>query len=668
MFMNWQWISNLKISRKLALLVLPPLLTSILFGGMYVSNHYRTQQQLKLVIELSNVAIINSALVHELQKERGMSAGYIGSQGQSFKDDLPGQRGQTDSQISRFKQFAQQDDFPIQLQATYDQVASSLIQLTTMRDKVSSLTVSVPEQVGYYTKMNTLLLSMVDEAASQSLDSELSMRLKAFAAYLQLKERAGIERAVLSTTFGNSEFAPGLFRKFVTLVAEQQTYAERFIAAANVSNINAYKQAQQSSAMADVQVLRELAFAQDASAMLAQDPEEWFKISTARIAILTQLEKQFGDDLTQLSQDKLAHATQQMYYIALLLLLALVFVIVMSLSVSGYLHRSLNVLHKQMHHAGTQFDLTTRLPQQSQDEFGQISLAFNQMMAEFEDIITQVRVNAVNLVNAVEQMNGYTRSLQTDVLQGSSEAEQVASAMTQMSATVHEIAANAVQASDASAKANIEAKSGENDVSKTGDAIQILANEIADAAEAIGRLDTDVQSIVIILDVISSIAEQTNLLALNAAIEAARAGDQGRGFAVVADEVRTLAQRSQSSTEDIKNMTERLKSGATLAVNAMKRGQAQAQLSVAESKHAGRELKLIAEHVEVIDSMNQQIAASTHEQSAVAEEVNRNAMKITEIYHHTQDISQQLAELNDSLLNDASNMSQQVSKFTLSKE
>lgn len=666
--MNLQWISNLKISRKLALLVLPPLVTSIIFGGMYVSNEYRTQQQLRLVIDLSNVAIINSALVHELQKERGMSAGFIGSKGQSFKDGLPSQRSQTDNQISRFKQFAQQDDFPVQLQSTYDQVASSLTQLANMRTKVSNLSVTVAEQVGYYTQMNTQLLSMVDEAASQSLDSELSMRLKAFAAYLQLKERAGIERAVLSTTFGNSEFAPGLYRKFVTLVAEQQTYAERFSAAATTNNVNLFKQAQQGSATAEVQSLREIAFTQDAQAMLQQNPEDWFKKSTARIEILTDLEKQFGSELIQLSQTKLAQATQHMYYTTILLVLALAFVIVISITMSGYLHRSLSVLHKQMLHAGTQFDLTTRLPQQSDDEFGQISNAFNQMMAEFEDIIIKVRSNAINLVNAVEQMNGYTRSMQADVQQGSSEAEQVASAMTQMSATVHEIAANAVQAADATAKVNIEAKSGNNDVSKTGEAIQILANEIADAADAIGRLDADVQSIVSILDVISSIAEQTNLLALNAAIEAARAGEQGRGFAVVADEVRTLAQRSQSSTEDIKNMTDRLKSGAATAVQAMKRGQAQAQLSVEESKHAGSELKLIAEHVGIIDSMNGQIAASTHEQSAVAEEVNRNAMKITEIYHHTQEISQQLAELNDSLLNDASNMSRQVSKFTLSKD
>ncbi|GGB61632.1 nitrate- and nitrite sensing domain-containing protein [Shewanella inventionis] len=127
--MNWQWISNLKISRKLALLVLPPLLTSILFGGMYVHNEYRTQQQLALVIDLSNVAIINSALVHELQKERGMSAGFIGSKGQSFSDALPSQRNQTNSRINRFEQFAHDDDFPVQLQPTYDKAVSLLTQL-----------------------------------------------------------------------------------------------------------------------------------------------------------------------------------------------------------------------------------------------------------------------------------------------------------------------------------------------------------------------------------------------------------------------------------------------------------------------------------------------------------------------------------------------------------
>jgi hypothetical protein len=181
--MNWQWISNLNISRKLALLVIPPLLTSILFGGMYLNNEYKTQHQLALVIDLTQVAIINSSLVHELQKERGMSAGFLGSKGQAFKDNLVTQRAQTDIQIQRFNLVAQQDDFPQQLQSTYNEVASAFNQLSQMRNNVTALNISVAEQVSYYTRINTLLLSMVDNAASQSVDSQIGITLKAFAAF-----------------------------------------------------------------------------------------------------------------------------------------------------------------------------------------------------------------------------------------------------------------------------------------------------------------------------------------------------------------------------------------------------------------------------------------------------------------------------------------------------
>ncbi|WP_297891170.1 methyl-accepting chemotaxis protein, partial [Shewanella sp.] len=182
---------------------------------------------------------------------------------------------------------------------------------------------------------------------------------------------------------------------------------------------------------------------------------------------------------------------------------------------------------------------------------------------------------------------------------------------------------------------------------------------------AINELDKEIHGIVVVLDVISSIAEQTNLLALNAAIEAARAGEMGRGFAVVADEVRSLAQRSQTSTADIKSMTDRLKSGASIAVKAMERGLAQAKISVQEAEQAGVELQRVVEQVDIIDRMNEQIATATHEQSAVSEDVNRNALKISEIYLNTQRISDELRELTKALTFDAELMSKEVHKFTV---
>src|SRR5690606_31968978 len=149
------------------------------------------------------------------------------------------------------------------------------------------------------------------------------------------------------------------------------------------------------------------------------------------------------------------------------------------------------------------------------------------------------------------------------------ETDQVATAMNEMTATVQEVARNAQQAPDAAHRATNEASAGKRVVSQTIDAIDTLANEVQKAADVIHTLEIDSGNIGGILDVIRGIAEQTNLLALNAAIEAARAGEQGRGFAVVADEVRTLASRTQSSTQEIQQMIEKLQSGARQAVSVM---------------------------------------------------------------------------------------------------
>ncbi|QIR14915.1 methyl-accepting chemotaxis protein [Shewanella aestuarii] len=664
--MNWQWIGNLKIFQKLALLTILPVLTALIYGGMFVHNKYHTETQLKLIIKLTELAVSNGSFVHELQKERGMSAGFVGSQGLSFADKLPEQQRLTDEKINAFFQMTQQSDFPSTFENKLSLVGQQLDLLKQKRQQVANLSINVADAVKYYTQMNSLLLSMVDDAAITANDSELAMRISAFAAFLQSKERAGIERAVLSSTFGQAGFKPNGYRKFVTLVAEQNSYAERFEAQASKEDLDLYQRALNDVAISNVEQMRDIAFSQQADAIQQQDPEQWFQTSTARINLLTTVEKQLAQNVVNAAQIKEQNANQQMWTSFVALVIALLIVSSLILTISKYLHVSVSKVYKTITHVGQNFDLSTRITQESTDEFGLLATSFNKMMIEFDQIIQQVRKNTVDLVNAVETMNGFTSAMQADVIIGASEADQVASAMTEMSATVNEIAANAVQASEASAKANIEAKAGSDDVSDTGEAIKLLANEIADAAAAMQRLDIDVHEIVSLLDVISSIAEQTNLLALNAAIEAARAGEQGRGFAVVADEVRTLAQRSQASTEDIKNMTDRLKQGAAIAVKSMERGQAQAEESVAKALHAGTELKMIAEHVGVIDSMNEQIATSTHEQTAVAEEVNRNAMKISDIYRHTQQISQQLAELNEQLLNDASVMSQQVSKFTLS--
>jgi methyl-accepting chemotaxis protein len=251
----------------------------------------------------------------------------------------------------------------------------------------------------------------------------------------------------------------------------------------------------------------------------------------------------------------------------------------------------------------------------------------------------------------------------TGIQQQSSEIDQVATAIEEMSATVQEVARNAAAAADAADRANTASSNGNSVVSGVGASIQSLSKEVNQATTIIRELESESDNIGTVIDVIRGIAEQTNLLALNAAIEAARAGEQGRGFAVVADEVRTLASRTQQSTEEIHAMIDRLQQGARNAVNAMQAGQEKSGDSVSKSEEARAALQSIETAVGEINDMNVQIASAAEEQSAVAEEINRNVVAIRDISRQTTAGVQQTAGSSQNLLQVARQLQSLVNEF-----
>jgi len=213
--------------------------------------------------------------------------------------------------------------------------------------------------------------------------------------------------------------------------------------------------------------------------------------------------------------------------------------------------------------------------------------------------------------------------------------EQVATAMNQMSATAQEVASSAESAVGSAHDVNQQTLSGRGLVEAQVHGIERLAAEIAQSVEVINRLAGDSKAISQVLDVIKGVAEQTNLLALNAAIEAARAGEQGRGFAVVADEVRNLARRTQQSTEEIEQMIDRLQGGVGAAVKTMGASHAMADETVQQSAQVRQALEHILGAVGVIVDQNQQIAAAAEQQTAVAQDIDRNIVAINEAGQRT---------------------------------
>ena len=325
--------------------------------------------------------------------------------------------------------------------------------------------------------------------------------------------------------------------------------------------------------------------------------------------------------------------------------------------------RPMRDLANTMTQAANENDLTLRMTIQTQDEIGETSQAFNSMLEKFQASIGQVNGSSTQIAAASEEMSAITQQTTQGVQEQQSQTDQLATAMNQMTATVQEVARNAAEAASGAAQARTESDIGSQIVNTTTETINSLSESISRASSAIQKVEGDSEQVSTVLDVIRGIAEQTNLLALNAAIEAARAGEQGRGFAVVADEVRTLASRTQEATLEIQQMIESLQTGAHEAVQLMGESREFSQNGVEQTLKAGDALKGIVNAVATINDMNIQIASAAEEQGAVAEEINRNVVTISEIADQTTEGAEQTDQASGDLARLAVDLQTLVSQF-----
>jgi len=625
---------HLKVGSKLILLVSPPVFGLLFLSFLSLSRFLEMSENASIVERLVILSTANSELVHELQKERGISAGYLSSEGKKFGDNLQAQYRETDQALSHRQEILENLNNSIAdtaIKQNILDVNNSLQRLQSIRDKVKSSGINLADTVSYYTSSNKLLLDIAPKGVHISNDARISQQLQTYYNFLQGKERAGIERAILSSVFALNKFSPGIFPKFITLISEQNTYFLNFESFAMPSQVDLFEEMMQRAAVNQVERYRKTAIDQAENGEFNVDPAVWFKSATGRINLLKQIEDRLSSDILAFSAEQRENATEKFNLLAALCAVVVILTLVSGYWIFSLISRQVGSLTDTVTRSARDKDLTVRALVLSRDELGQTAARLNDMFATFSASIDEIGKSSVQLASTAEETSTTVERSSQSLDEQRLQTEMVVTATEEMSAATQEVARNISVAADAASRSRTTASDGATVVRNNVDRIHNLAKDVQQVGSTIKELHVSSTNIVKVIEVIKSIAEQTNLLALNAAIEAARAGEQGRGFAVVADEVRTLAQRTQSSTSEIEAIISNFNSLSEVAFEAVTRSSEMALETAAKTGELEQALENISREVTDISDMATQVATAAEEQVMTTAEISKNMGAISSL-------------------------------------
>ncbi|MBI4969253.1 MAG: nitrate- and nitrite sensing domain-containing protein [Rhodospirillales bacterium] len=240
----FQFLNNVRIGIRVAVALLIPVAGLVAFSGYITLDRLTTLREMARLQTAARLAPVISVLVHELQKERGTSAGFLGAKGQKFGDRLVEQRKLTDQTNAAYTQALADLDarkLGTAFSARLDTAGQMLGQLTERRAKISDLSLPAVESAAYYTGTIARLLDLVADMAAMSTDSRMTSMITAYTSFMQAKERVGLERAMGSNAFASGKFAPAIYKRFVEVGAEQDSFLWTFNAFASDGQRQAYK-------------------------------------------------------------------------------------------------------------------------------------------------------------------------------------------------------------------------------------------------------------------------------------------------------------------------------------------------------------------------------------------------------------------------------------------